>query len=1241
MSMFIEEFLGQDERFNGRERFLHKCNINTFKWKKTMKQLMIIATISIIYGSLAAVNLSFDIAPHLWNQKNGSEALPVILEPGAPMLPYYPIRVLLPFGERVESLSIDFSSPELIERNLELDYARHQQPISLPAPDLTVKNPLIWNADQAFPTQDFELLGTQYYRGYQLAIINIYPFKYNPVTRELYASRSAKFNISSIFDSEEAKYQANFLATDAKTLQNLNGFAINLSAAETYRLAPSYRTHAPRSRLIDLSSPKKMIVITDAARAPWFNDYVQWRNGLGISTGVFLTSDIYAEYTGADNAEKVRNFIIDAYQTWNATATVLEYVILGGDDEIVPERGFYGQVGETVDQRMPSDLYYGNLDGSFNANGNNIYGEVSDNPDYLPELHVGRFPAESFTEFSNIFRKTQYYVNNSTFSNNISIMFGENLNWNPLTWGGDYKDDVANHIPDTYHMTRHYERDGTYNGSIVWNAINNGANVMNHMGHANETYLMGQGNNTIQQLQNSEYGFLYSQGCYPAAFDQRTSTDGESIGEHLLIAPGALFAFIGNTRYGWYMPGSINGASQYYDREYFIGLFETLNTQLGDALSFSRMQNVNAAMNSDVMRWCYYEMVLFGDPSIEVKYPDPHLPNLTMESYTFSDVEGDFDGTINPGEIIQLKPRIRNAQGWNTAYNLNVCIAGSPAGVEVLTGCIVIPELAPGTLTDPDEVIIRLQLPQAMPYGTSTLKIQVDAFHPVTGLSTGAKFFYATFDITLIDNRFPWDCINSSKSAPIVYDFNGDGEQDIMYQDVFGEVYYIGPDGEQFGGFNVSAPQNIMRSSAMGDINADGIPDLVFVSRTGKLHATTTTGSVIFTHQNSSQFLFTPVIADITGDGFNEVIAHTLDNKVYAFNRFGTILSGFPADLGSTFQAELAVADLDGNGAFEIIAGTVNGDMIVINGNGAIMSGWPINLGGSVNGAPTVLDNNRIAVGTNSHLYLLAPDGSIVFSKPIPASMASSPVIADINANGNKEIIFVTLGGIVYVVDQNGNDLNGFPVALGINFSSPPLVADIDGDQHMEILLHSYVNSIFALNHDGSTVPGFPFHTSYNGSTPGTLIDFDDDGIWKLVVGYSTGVLMINLRLPVSNRTPWITYRGGLERHGSYASTGYVSNQDQLMIPVQSRLEQNFPNPFNPSTTIRYSISEEGKTSIKIFNIKGQLIRVLADGIKAKGSHAVVWDGTDNNGRAVSSGIYLYRLESGKHRQTKRMLMLK
>jgi len=1164
----------------------------------------------------------------------------LILDPGAPMLPYYALRVLVPFGEDVQTVEVTLGTPRQLSRSAEVPMARAQQPTSMPAPDTTQPDPSIWAVDAPWPVESHRFLGTQFQRGYQIAVINVYPYKYNPVSRSLMVYEDIQISITGSLSAQLSSRQANMLRSDQAALRELAELVINPQESNSYAEASRWRDHNPQSRLIDLSTPRQMIVITEESRIPWFNDYIQWRSANGVSTGIFSTQDIYAQYAGIDNAAKVRAFILDAYQSWADTSVPLEYVILGGDDEIVPERGAYGQVGDTVDTRMPVDIYFSNLDGSWDANNNQIYGEVLDATDMIPEVHIGRFPAELYGEFHNMFRKIQYYVENSTFSNNISLMFGENLNWNPVTWGGDYKDDVATHIPETYELRTLYQRDGTYNESLVWNAINDGANVMNHMGHANETYLMGQGNNTIEQLQNTEYGFLYTQGCYPAAFDQRTSGDGECIAEHMVTTAGGLFSFIGNTRYGWYMPGDINGASQYYDRQYFIGLYETLNTQLGKALTFSRAQNLNAALSNDVMRWCYYEVVLFGDPSISVKYPDPSLPLLSMESYEITDEDGDGDGSFNPGEILRLYPRIRNTAGWAAAQNVSVTVTGMPSGVQLMGPCINIPELPAGALSSPD-LYIPFLLPVTLPYGDYSLKLSIDARHPVTQLSIGVRNFTASFGITLIDNRFPWDCDNSTRSAPIVYDFNNDDELDIMYLDVFGETYLIGTDGEQFGGFTAPAQQNVMRSSAMGDLNGDGSPDLAFSSRTGTVYATTLSGTPLFNYDSGSSFLFTPVIADIDGDGLNEVIVHSLDKRLFAFNADGSLVSGFPLTFSSTFPSELAAADLNGDGSLEIILGTMNGHLHVITGDGQPLTGFPVEAGGSITGSPLVLENNRIAIGAGSNLVLFNASGSQIFSKPLSASVPNGAVPADLNRDGNSELVFTTLDGNLYAVDQNGSDLAGFPVSIGANFTAPPLIADLDGDVHLEILMQSYISSVYAFNHDGSPVPGFPFGTSFNGNTPATLTDLDGNGILRLVSGYSTGVLVVNLRRPVTNKMPWITYRGGLMRQGSYAATGYVDGAEQLIPALGDRLSQNYPNPFNPSTTISFSLSEAGRASLSIYNLKGQLIRSLVDGHLSAGANTLVWDGRDAMGRSVASGVYLYRLETPRGSFTNRMLLMK
>lgn len=1207
-----------------------------------MKKIVLTALVLSIMACLSALNVSIGIDPNGWHTPKSSHNSSIILEPGSPMLPYIPVSVLIPFGEKVESVSVSLSERNSVNIRSSFPIALHQLPISPRTPEDAIAPALPALQNRLYPNRHYDYLGTQYYRGYQIALFNLYPYAYNPISHELVASSSANISIISNFSPAEAEYQAGFVTTNSETINALNKMVHNPEAIAGYNESARYRNISPANRLIDLSVAKKMIIVTSASRVNWFTEYAQWRSDMGVSTGIYAMEDILSSYAGVDNADKLRNFIIHAYQTWANSASPLEYVILGGDDEIVPERGTFGRVGNTVDTRMPTDLYYGALDGNWNANNNSIYGEVSDNVDLMPEVHVGRFPAETHTEFQNMFRKTKYYVEANTFSNNLALFLGENLNMNPVTWGGDYKDDVALYLPDEYNLYTQYERDGTYNASNVWNAINNGAGVMNHMGHANETSLIGQSATSVNNLQNSEYGFLYSQGCYPAAFDQRTSGDGESVGEHFVIANGALFAFIGNTRYGWYMPGSIEGASQFYDRQFFNGLFMQGQPELGKALSFSRTENINAALAYDVMRWCYYEMVLFGDPSIAVKPADPNLPMLSLSSYSFSDVEGDNDGIINPGEIIRFYPSIRNATGWGTANDVMVRIVSVPAGVELLGPCVNIAELAPGANSEAG-LYSRLQLPDTMGFGTYTFKVEIESTHPLTSLSTGIRTFKADIQLTLEDNRFPWESSFGSKSAPVVGYFDGEPGLDILYLDAYGNASVLGNNGEISQSFGAETSMLINRSYAVGNIDGIGAEDMVISSRTGDIFALSTDGSIVYSgFRPNTSFLITPVLADINGNGSLETICGGMDGKLYALSSSGVLLPGFPVSLGGTFQSELAAADMNGDGSLEIIAGTSTGNIYVVNGMGGIMPGYPVNLGSSITGSPTITHDNRIICSTNSQIYILSTTGDVISSRSIDSSIAGGFAIGDITADGiGIDAVGVSISGVVYAFTSNGIDLPGFPVVTGVSFTCPPLLANLDNSPQLEILLHSYDNSLYIYNSMGAIKQGYPFVSTLNGANPGTLVDFDENGIAKLVLGFSNGIVVYNLRAPSTQLAPWTTYRGSLLRQGSFASTGTVSINDTNTSPISTELLQNYPNPFNPSTTIRYSLAKDMTGALDIYNLKGQKVRSLQSGRMQAGNHSVVWDGKDDGGKGVASGVYLYRLKLENGIMQKRMLLLK
>jgi len=104
---------------------------------------------------------------------------------------------------------------------------------------------------------------------------------------------------------------------------------------------------------------------------------------------------------------------------------------------------------------------------------------------------------------------------------------------------------------------------------------------------------------------------------------------------------------------------------------------------------------------------------------------------------------------------------------------------------------------------------------------------------------------------------------------------------------------------------------------------------------------------------------------------------------------------------------------------------------------------------------------------------------------------------------------------------------------------------------------------------------------------------------------------------------------------------GSLSEDDINAAPIVTRLGNNYPNPFNPSTTIYFDLNENGFVRLDVFNIRGQMVRTLVEGDLIQGRHFTEWNGLDNSGNYVGSGLYLYRLETNNHSETRRMILMK
>jgi hypothetical protein len=107
----------------------------------------------------------------------------------------------------------------------------------------------------------------------------------------------------------------------------------------------------------------------------------------------------------------------------------------------------------------------------------------------------------------------------------------------------------------------------------------------------------------------------------------------------------------------------------------------------------------------------------------------------------------------------------------------------------------------------------------------------------------------------------------------------------------------------------------------------------------------------------------------------------------------------------------------------------------------------------------------------------------------------------------------------------------------------------------------------------------------------------------------------------------------------------YIGTEGDDIVTVATKLNGNYPNPFNPVTNIDYSIKNAGKVTLEVYNLRGQLVKTLVDEVKETGNHTAIWNGTDNSNKSVSSGVYFYKMISegniGRYTSTKKMILLK
>jgi len=529
---------------------------------------------------------------------------------GAPALPASGARILLPLGAEVKSIEVIIDERILLGTDLLVEPVSRPhrlmdgpQAAMLPTPD-----PAIYSSGNVYPAASFQEIGAQSFRGYQVLVLRLQPVEYIPASGALFYSPSLRVVVQTTETGKVSPMLRGFASDAAKIRTRVD----NPAAAASYAAAGVRGTRA-----------YDMLILTTTSLEGSFASLESYHDGQGLLTEIHTTADV-----GSSDPADVRDYIRTAYLNDG-----IEYVLIGGDDDIIGCQDLYvdSQAGYT-ESSMPGDIYYGCLDGTWNNDGDGYYGETNDGAgggdvDMMAEVYVGRCAAGNSTEVNRFVTKTLWYLNGSHSLPAEVLLVGEHLGF-----GGDseyaaatleeLEDGASTHgyttvgIPTAdYTISEMFERDTSWYQSTLATAINNGLHILNHLGHGSEDYAMKFYNGDVTSaLSNTELLFLYSQTCLAGHLD---GTDCWAETMNIKTDHGA-FALVMNARYGWGEYDSTDGPSQRFNREFWDAVFDESMPEVSKANQDSKEDNLYR-INEPCMRWCTYELNLFGDPTVAIQ----------------------------------------------------------------------------------------------------------------------------------------------------------------------------------------------------------------------------------------------------------------------------------------------------------------------------------------------------------------------------------------------------------------------------------------------------------------------------------------------------------------------------------------------------------------------------------------------------------------------------------------------
>ncbi|NIT36894.1 MAG: T9SS type A sorting domain-containing protein, partial [candidate division Zixibacteria bacterium] len=543
-------------------------------------------------------------------------------EPGEPGLPAVLVTVALPRGTEIESVEVSYGDPVVLPGSYRVLPTQKPTPVSSGNAGVTPPNADVYSSSEPFPGKLVYSFESGNMGGYGVGSVVLAPVQYVPATGKLMVYDVIDFDLKlRRADGENVYPEVRLNWIDRDIRRSLAASVIN----------PWEISTPGRVNLLDeadgLADVFPYLIITNAAMESKAKGLADWKTKKGLNAAVVTTANIESNYAGRDSAEKVRNCIKDYF-----TSKGTQYVCLIGTHAVIPVRKVYDRRYSTQEGNylVPTDNYYGCLDGDFNADGDDKWGEYpDDNVDWVYDVYVGRIQVSTESDLAEVIDKTLCYEGAEASSETNPYNY-QNL----VILGGAFLDEFTNekylmeYVRDNYLTSSHWAFtelwDNTYPGGAVFNSasfishMNQGKGVIAHAAHSNTTVLgTNSGPVTSSNLLNLTNhpkfsGVLYSLGCYPSNTDYDYNC-----GAYFLKSPeGGGVGFAGNTRYGWYMRGSpANGLSADFLKSYFEQFGKNDVYVTGKTMAFHK-HPLQGTVSNSTYRYIYFELMHNGDPDV-------------------------------------------------------------------------------------------------------------------------------------------------------------------------------------------------------------------------------------------------------------------------------------------------------------------------------------------------------------------------------------------------------------------------------------------------------------------------------------------------------------------------------------------------------------------------------------------------------------------------------------------------